>query len=871
MGTDSIDYMVEQDGAITDNGFVLVSGSAPTLTAATPDYYTSSEKSFLYRKSILRNTPSSFWISWNMKSGGNAARKPMNGIAITIGEVRHVFNIDWTSSGADTAYFEYATNDDTPVSKGNFSAPAATSDRILAVNFKSNGDIDIYHSTNQYIVAVDEYLSEYNYPTGLTLLASAIQASAWNAAGIGSAKMTAIDFFSLDVSGTGTSTQIFYALYVEADSPTPAGGTATIGDIVDTYCIRKLGGGGAATLVEGIDLNQSLTTIRANQRKSVDILDTTYGIHMFSGEIERISVNRGQVTYILEEASRKTTKQNVGFDPVVFISNVARTKDNIIYDEFAGWTINAYQNLLIVTRDNDLYSITIFPYAVGSPIETPDTGGKSNWRTRTPDNTGGSAEYLYFYDPTHTNDVIGYHFTNSLGDPDWAIRFPLLFTLWQKTSTVWDNITLKTNIRFTSLRSSKTAQVGNGDYGILWIYNYDTSSWDDLYHWHRDNHSDANVESEEQWHTAAIEAADGDAGKSPIFQDEFDLLDLTSKDYATFKNDHMTEVIAENSSGFKQFGMQIRIEGPAVGSLFQEPKIEIHYMEITFDQQQTKNKSQGQQRSSALIASNTAKTITISEVALADQLESDGLTKPDEYSITSDIETVLARIATDGDKVTSFSIETDFDGDYSLFGETEDLTTTSIYDYLQKISSAMNFAWWYLPSLAGAGTLKIADNFDSTGLTLIINDIVDYDKGAFSVEFSAEKMRDKVTAIGDEGITKVLDSSDYTPDYSNTLGVEEITYRDIELYTQKNVDSLATSKKLLVSAEHVRITLTLNFDNPRQDYSTIDIGKTIHVNIPEYDSTGDQELLIDSIEYRRRKGANKHSQRVTISMHRRQL
>ena len=190
-----------------------------------------------------------------------------------------------------------------------------------------------------------------------------------------------------------------------------------------------------------------------------------------------------------------------------------------------------------------------------------------------------------------------------------------------------------------------------------------------------------------------------------------------------------------------------------------------------------------------------------------------------------------------------------FDRDYTLFGEIDDIYDTPIYDYIQKKSNVHNWAFWSI-STSVLNTIKIADNFISSGITLTGEDIMDYTEGGLDLKENVKQMFDKVTVIGADGLRITRTSDDYNVEYNNTLGNEEIIYRDSELYTKRNIRAYAITKSLIHSSVLYDVVLTLDLTDPYQSYSAIDIGKTVALETDEISTaTIGQELVVKGMIY----------------------
>lgn len=608
-----------------------------------------------------------------------------------------------------------------------------------------------------------------------------------------------------------------------------------------------------------VDLYPSLKTYKENLGKSITIQDTTYGNYMFKGEIKSMRIDTEKITYRVEEGIRKLTKQFANTNPVYYLSEILRTVDARIHDEFAEWDdtgLGEHAGRLVTTKDNDLYETTIFPTVV-TPYSA-DSTEPTGWTQQAPDDEGGSVDYLYFdnrlvlqneswvyKDGNHTNDVYGIRFTDEA-----TPGMEFLFKLWYKDGTAFNKLTLKSIIRFTSLKGTKVDGVTNAHFPKIWL-EHNTLGWVvELNNWNDEDYSTANKESDEEWDIEALRTGNTFAGKSPIFTDEIVVTDL----FAYSINNYFQNTSAVNANGFRSSEIKVRLKGADVPNttLF-DPKMEVHYMHLQFEDTGTSQTSQAQELSVGLIYQNTDSSLIMNESVawdLDDFPPADGVTTGDDYYISDNVETALTNVFANAN--TNFTLTTDFGNSYAQYGETEDLRYTPIFDYVQKLSSEFNWAFWYEPT-STTDVIKIADQLTSTGITLTTADIVNYYDNAFSVNVDINNIRTKIVVIGDNGVTAVKTGSGGTPDYNVdvnfTLGDEETAYTDNELYSQNNVDAYVTSKQNVNKSKSVSMELALDYDSPAQDYSTIGIGKTVLVEIPEYSSAVDGALFIEGITY----------------------
>jgi hypothetical protein len=862
-----------------DSIFTKYGGVAPSEDIVSV-YHDESQGGYYYK--ILRNTASTEWhIVYAWSGGGNrqSNANPSYGMAVKLNDGNYYTfyaELDDSLLPPKNSRYRYGKLTSRPtISNSNNPDGLDVSAETTQVTegswqwgilkFKTNGNVDLYGKVNDGLITgspnstIDEIL------VSMTLIDSDIMT--WSGA-----KIEEIVMFANVLNTTNGYVSHLNTLRVEADEATAEGGTADLTNLININTTTKIGGGGGANLIMGYNNSDELAVLEANLGKSITIQDTTYGNYMFKGEIKSMRKTRKNVTYRVEEGIRKLTKQFANTNPVLYRSEVQKTLNNIIYDEFAGWSVNAYQNKLLFTEDADLRNGIFFPLTV-TPYLADEESLNDNWVQTTPDNQGGSVEYLYYFENEEVNDVYGIHYLNEVGGggTDDTPGMQFIVKVWYKENTSWSDMKLKLDVRFTSLKGSKVEGAGGtGELDFfprLGLYSTISTDYKELERFTNDRYSNSNVEDTEEWHTASIEAADGSAGKSPIISVELSVLESGQN-----PNHFLTNVSAPNANGFVSAEILIRLKGASVsenviGVPDKDPKMEVHYLHV---EMVNADRNQGQELSAGFIASNTAKQITLDGTKaweLSNFPSADGVVTSDKFFISEPISTILTEIFANAN--TNFTVDTDFNNDYSEFGESEDLTHTYIYEYLQKITGQFNWLFWYAPTSV-TDVVKVADNTISTGITLTINDILNYNEDGFSVNVDINNIRTKIVGIGDEGITHVdNDGVDYNVDVNFTLGDEEIIYRDNELYSQRNVDQYVQSKQNVNKSKSVSIEVRLDYLDPYQNYQNIALGKTIAVEIPEFSSAAEGfELMVESITYISDE-ANGWSEEVILQLQRR--
>ena len=864
MGTDDqiYDFFYNDDGGEeTPGDWITVGSGYNSYATNTGLAWTDSTSAGGKYKSIIKNTPSGEWeVTFILQRAGSQQStlqcfgyiKLSDGNYYMVG-MRGIFSLPTKLSWKKQATQPTDT----------FEAMTYTNDarragwNVVTLRFKSNGNVDIVRKYSDEVVNNMKSV----LPTITDCHERADQYVESDVTTWSGAKIEEVGYIG-NGTHSGIDAHYFFGMYIEADLPTPEGGTADLGDIRNISATKMFGGGGGANIFSTYDANVvDEATIRANYRKSITIQDTVYGTMRFKGEINYIDIIRDadiyHVNYRAAEDIRKLSKQFCRVTPIQLNTILKSTKNNMVYDYLASWTINEFASKIMTTTDKDLYKTYVHPTSVSQwRVVDGLVLNPATWIAGAVHEEAGSIDHLYFDDESKTDDnaygIVGTR--GVLTDPYTHIMV-FEFTVYESDDiSTWDQAFLEVIGRWNSFKGARVWGTDDSWYPAILKFNYTTGLYEMVYQYTPDDHSTSDVGDDDVWqldelNTVAYNTSADGAGKSPVFTDKVGIL---------FDADHKTNVTSANASGFRSYTVKIAISATTtdmdITNISQRyPILELHQFELLFDQELTKSDPQGQNYSTGKILSNTATTITLDSttnavISVNTFPQGDGVTKGDGMYITDNVEEVLADIFATAD--TDFTKEEDFNNDYTTYGEIDDLYDTPIYDYIQKLSGNHNWAYWSASTVA-TNVIKIADNFNSSGITLTSADIMNYTEGGLDLKENAQNMYDAITVIGANGIRVTLvNGVDYNVEYSNTLGNEEIIYRDKELYTKRNITAYATSKALLHSTVLYDVVLTLDLTDPYQSYLAIDIGKTVAIETDELSTTTiGQELVVKGMIY----------------------
>ena len=201
----------------------------------------------------------------------------------------------------------------------------------------------------------------------------------------------------------------------------------------------------------------------------------------------------------------------------------------------------------------------------------------------------------------------------------------------------------------------------------------------------------------------------------------------------------------------------------------------------------------------------------------------------------------------------------------------DDYTYKTYYQLFQDISSLLNCTFWGDYGSTNFVRLKSADNHTSAGVTITRNDIVGYNSGNWSLSVDSTKQRNELVIMGDN----VVHTATITPDADPFgLGDETQIINDSSIKTLLQATNLVTAIDGRHISSEIIAQFTLNYSKPNQNYSGIEVGKTLALKLPTSSDTSicnyssGTELLVIAMEVNRNEETGWHEY-ITLTLQRR--
>ena len=189
-------------------------------------------------------------------------------------------------------------------------------------------------------------------------------------------------------------------------------------------------------------------------------------------------------------------------------------------------------------------------------------------------------------------------------------------------------------------------------------------------------------------------------------------------------------------------------------------------------------------------------------------------------------------------------------------GITDDHTYKSFFALMQHISELTNSTFWADYGSTSTVEIASADNHSSTGIVLTRNDVEGYNTEQWEITYDGTKQRNQIRILGDN--VNFLKTT--TPDNDPfDLGDEVEIKEDSNIQTLLQASDLADSIAPRFISSEITASVTLNYSAPNQDYTNVEVGKTIALKLPtaadtsiaNFSTGNDGELLIIAIELNR--------------------
>lgn len=781
-------------------------------------------------------------------------------------------NFDWT------CYF-----------KINMSQITGQTRRGLRLTLDDDGYIEARISTNDLIIVTDqgnssiaaENLSDStDYWIKMTAVVSGnnrnismayIQSSAATPPSAGYTEPAAVQNLSYTASKSLYPASAYIELYQESGGNTVTGTIMTFdyvqlissGTFVDdplaslgTFKISnteyrsQIGGEGKAIIKIEDTFLSGITALKADLlNKELRIVENTYGNVMFFGEIKKLFISANYVQIEAVNAAKKMLNTRAKTNPLANTYTIKHVNGSVIHDWNASFpTDNSWDNKLIAFTKKDRYTLQVHPTSWNTRLSSDDSLYTPTQTNGSTDTRLGDVDDLYYLltGDALTTGIYSYDAVAS-GEPDQYYD-DLLFDFWIHKDTPLTSVFFKELL--VQLHTKKLNQVtspyigSSGAYPSFNLYRYDTSVWVEVFDFNGDDRALSGT-------TGVFPSGSGGSGedKSPLMSISLAQDDLGGVALSSFLDD------LGDVGDYTKYRLRLGINHGITDTAGADTNdIWVRKVQLNLDIYD----EQIPEESISEVASTTASTVTVKTGANVSFLATnkdlpaaDGFDDTDTFVVADDAETLFSNIWANSGLSTYFTLEwlTNFGNNFPVL---RDLTYEMVYNLLQEITSALNGVWWayYNTANTPSRTIKVTNpsNLTSTGITLTNADFAWYHDNNLTIEFDAESIFDEVLVIGD-GVTATATG---TEEYAHSLGEEVLIIEDPDIELQKKADDKATALKTIHSSARKFITVTLNFTDPPQNYSAIQLGKTIAVTTTTVDfSSGGadgEELLIYAIE-----------------------
>ncbi|MCK5616039.1 hypothetical protein KAR91_79990 [Candidatus Pacearchaeota archaeon] len=660
----------------------------------------------------------------------------------------------------------------------------------------------------------------------------------------------------------------------------------------DSYYLRTaLNGGGNATLVAPSPFYSpvSAATFKAQEKKQITYTNA-FGVIQFLGEAGAIRFSTHGVSFEAEEMIRKTMYTEVGDTPIIFSTFLRQWNGLEITDKDGGFVsrgVTTSHILAFAKADTKVYEgratrdeFTIVEEDFSSPIVPQQV-------------SNGKDEEMYYFDKWDSVDTDKAHImiddntagAGSENDP-FVVKYPV--DLYEKFNnlTKLNKIEIKTTISALKKVGDRWKAWPGDDKEYHWyIYNYQSTTFDKV-----QSLGETELGGDSTTSTVYATAAFYDPREISI--DIIDVLKTgvdnwniattySSGDRAINEDILYTYVDGTPSSGqeppdtkwqrtaydyidyettagsspiFSKLNCIVAIECTApfgIAAPF------IHGFWIwDFSVKATFDEDNEPEFSSAAINTVTATTITLDATSGINLPEADGFGVGDVMSFVKSAEDYLQDTWDISDLATNLGALNINVTNGSTVGITDDHTYKSFFVLMQHISDLTNSTFWADYSSVSTVEMASADSHSSTGITLTRDDIDGYNTEQWEITYDATKQRNQIRILGDNvNFLKAI-----TPDADPfDLGDEIEIIEDSDIQTLLQASDLADSIAPRFTSSEITASVTLNYSVPNQDYTNVEVGKTIALKLPttsdtsiaDFSTGNDGELLIIAIELNR--------------------
>ena len=671
------------------------------------------------------------------------------------------------------------------------------------------------------------------------------------------------------------------------------------------YLRTALNGGGNATIITPSPFFTPVTpSLFRDQLKKQLTYTNDFGTIQWQGETTTLKLGIHGAVFEAEEMIRKTMFTEVGDTPIIFSSFIRQVQGLQIVDKDADFV-----NRGVTT--NHFVSFEKADKKVFEARSDSDTFGifEDNFVTPFVPSvvSNDKDEEMYYKDAWDSVDTDRAHIVlNSTGDDPYVVRYPI--NIYEKFNNLNKLNKLEFEITVSAVRTDDgnkwTSASGSAAKYKVFMYNYHMLVFEEIKQLGKDELKTSNstlstvdpnvryydpvamtinVDNEikgsyDEWNTGTTYDIGDRAVKDNILytsitnnntnNDPLDIVNWqrTVYDFVDYEStatedddfSKLTSIFALMTTS----GLQILRHGFWLWSLSTK---------ATFDED---NEPEFSTASIATVAAD-GKSITLNATSGVNLPYEDGFGVGDVMHITKSAEDYL-QDTWDASTISSDlgALNLNIAGG-STTSVTEDFTYKSFFDLMQHISELTNSTFWADYDTISTIEMVSAGNHDSSGIILRKDDIDGYNQGNWSITYDAAKQRNKLRIIGDnvnfiKTLLPTLDPFD--------LGDETEIIEDSSIQTRLQASDLANKMAPRMENNEVIVTLVLNFSNPNQSFTEIEVGKTIALQLPDSTDTSicnfingvgeDGELLIAAMEVNRNTQTGDQEQ-VTLMLQRR--
>ncbi len=621
--------------------------------------------------------------------------------------------------------------------------------------------------------------------------------------------------------------------------------------IESTYASNAIGQIGASgKLIYHDPLHTLGLTVEAAHRTVATISETRFNQRFLQGEISGTNPVTREI--ILKDLMEKLKNTDCNYNPVLREGVIGGLIGNKLYKEEFGPNVTSVfpgsyaDKFIVFQRTNDKRHVSM-----PATIAITNAGGTGI----TPDSEVGKIENLYYrINQSDGDDEKGWH----VSDNDTDFYSELNFNSFLKNGSVITKAEIEVKLRVSAPYSTNPP--------TPWLFNYDSSTWEEI----------TGLDKEDKIVSRYTDS------------DGTDDLGQTQSERRTFKFNITKQgtlldyfsVGANNNLNFKQHTLSFRIySGSTSGGNYKAVNIESAL--LTFDL----DIDQPFELAAAKIETVTDHTLAfyvsggvswMSEDIYKDGLSVGGVDSSGE--VIGDKYFICDKIS---DIATAFWITSGIDLwatlNFTLTDEIPDITNyinVKILETMTKWSELFNAAFFMSYQTDPQNDLPIfnfANSFVSSGLTLTDADIFDWEDNA-SIRINSDNEASTLKVIG-KGVSG---STSITPEHASDLGLEVKLVTRPDINNRSQITQFLSKKKLIYKNAERFVTFKINYDFALQDYSRLDIGKTVEVKFPStgavanYVAGQQGALLIYQMELNRN-AANGYNNFVTFICQKRTL